>query len=73
MLLLQTMVRAHISSALMAAQVIGSIVTIIARVDGLNSTGPGPTFPSIANNLQGLANAWVSLQSLNFDETSVDL
>ncbi|KAF2860071.1 glycosyltransferase family 5 protein [Piedraia hortae CBS 480.64] len=58
MLLLQTMVRAHITWALMAAQVIGSIATIIARADGLNSVGPGPTFPSIAGGLGGLANCW---------------
>ncbi|KAF2765531.1 hypothetical protein EJ03DRAFT_330849 [Teratosphaeria nubilosa] len=59
MLLLQTMVRAHISWALMFGQVIGSVATIIARADGLNSTGPGSTFPSIAGNLSGLGNAWV--------------
>ncbi|KAK3676019.1 hypothetical protein LTR78_004211 [Recurvomyces mirabilis] len=58
MLLLQTMVRGHVSWALMAAQVIGSVATIIARADGLNSVGPGPTFPDITSNLSGLANAW---------------
>ncbi|KAI7318699.1 hypothetical protein KC318_g21722 [Hortaea werneckii] len=58
MLLLQTMVRAHVTWALIASQVIGSIGTIIARADGLNSTGPGPTFPNLAANLDGLTNAW---------------
>ena len=42
----------------MAAQIIGSIATIIARADGLNSVGPGPTFPNIAGGLSGLGNAW---------------
>lgn len=42
----------------MLAQIIGSIATIIARADGLNSVGPGPTFPNISANLDGLANAW---------------
>ncbi|KAK0793196.1 hypothetical protein LTR02_014660 [Friedmanniomyces endolithicus] len=58
MLLLQTMVRSHLSYAMTVGQVVGSIATIIARADGLNSVGPGPTFPSIAGNLDGLWNAW---------------
>ncbi|KAK3069316.1 hypothetical protein LTR53_012437 [Teratosphaeriaceae sp. CCFEE 6253] len=58
MLLLQTMVRSHLTYAMTVGQVIGSIGTIIARADGLNSLGPGPTFPSIASNLDGLWNAW---------------
>jgi len=58
MILLQTMVRFHVSFALMAAQIVGSISTIIARADGLNSVGPGPTFPDLAVSLAGLANAW---------------
>ncbi|KAK5113286.1 hypothetical protein LTR85_010903 [Meristemomyces frigidus] len=58
MLLLQTMVRVHISWALMFGQVVGSIATIIARADGLNSVGPGPTFPNIGGGLEGLGNAW---------------
>ena len=48
MMLLQTLVRFHITAALVAAQIVGSIATIIARADGLNSIGPGPTFPSFA-------------------------
>ncbi|KAK5706292.1 hypothetical protein LTR97_001279 [Elasticomyces elasticus] len=58
MLLLQTMVRSHLSWAMTIGQVVGSIATIIARADGLNSVGPGSTFPSIASNFDGLANAW---------------
>lgn len=58
MLLLQTMVRFHITFVLMAGQVVGSIATIIARADGLNSVGPGPTFPDLAVSLSGLSNAW---------------
>ena len=42
----------------MFGQVVGSIATIIARADGLNSVGPGPTFPNIAGGLEGLGNAW---------------
>jgi len=52
------MVRAHVSWALMLGQAVGAIGTIIARADGLNSVGPGPTFPNISANLDGLGNAW---------------
>ncbi|GIZ44984.1 hypothetical protein CKM354_000816800 [Cercospora kikuchii] len=59
MILLQTMVRFHCSFALMAGQVIGAIATIIARADGLNSTGPGPTFPNFAGGwVDGLSQPW---------------
>jgi len=37
---------------------VGSIATIIARADGLNSVGPGPTFPDLAVSLAGLHNDW---------------
>ena len=42
----------------MGAQVIGSVATIIARADGLNSLGPGPTFPSFAASYTGLSSVW---------------
>ena len=58
MLLLQTLARFHVTGALMLAQVVGSIGTIIARADGLNSVGPGPTFPNLSISLSGLGNAW---------------
>ncbi|KAF2214124.1 glycosyltransferase family 5 protein [Cercospora zeae-maydis SCOH1-5] len=59
MILLQTMVRFHCSFALMTGQIVGAIATIIARADGLNSTGPGPTFPNFAGGwLPGLSQPW---------------
>jgi alpha-1,3-glucan synthase len=64
MLLLQTLTRFHITFALVGAQVIGSIGTIIARADGLSSTGPLPYFPSLATNIgEGLSYAgfWICL------------
>nr|OQO18342.1 hypothetical protein B0A51_18106 [Rachicladosporium sp. CCFEE 5018] len=64
MLLLQTLTRFHITFALVGAQVLGSIGTIIARADGLSSTGPLPYFPSIATNVgEGLSYVgfWVCL------------
>lgn len=50
MLLLQTLTRFHITFALVAAQVIGSIGTIINRADGLSSTGPLPYYPSVVQD-----------------------
>lgn len=64
MLLLQTLTRFHITFALVAAQVIGSIGTIINRADGLSSTGPLPYFPSLATSIgDGLSYAgfWICL------------
>lgn len=64
MLLLQTLTRFHISFALIASQVVGSIGTIIARADGLSSTGPLPYFPSFAANIsEGLSYAgfWICM------------
>lgn len=48
MLLLQTLTRFHISFALIMAQCVGSIATIINRADGLSSVGPLPYYPSLA-------------------------
>lgn len=53
MLLLQTLTRFHISFALIMAQCVGSVATIINRADGLSSTGPLPYYPSFAYNLTG--------------------
>ncbi|GAB7364057.1 hypothetical protein MBLNU230_g4612t1 [Neophaeotheca triangularis] len=59
MILLQTLTRFHITFVLITAQVVGSIATIIARADGLNSIGPGPTFPSFASGLsEPLSEPW---------------
>lgn len=64
MLLLQTLTRFHITFALVFAQVVGSIGTIINRADGLSSTGPLPYFPSMAFNIgDGLSYAgfWICM------------
>ena len=64
MLLLQTLTRFHITFALVFAQVIGSIGTIINRANGLSSTGPLPYYPSMAYNVgNGLSYAgfWICM------------
>jgi alpha-1,3-glucan synthase len=58
MILLQTLTRIHIAFTLLAAQVLGSIATILARATAPNKIGPGyvssdPTFPhTLANKLK---------------------
>ena len=44
---------------IVAGQIIGSIAVIIARADGLNSVGPGATFPNFAGGwTAGLSQPW---------------
>lgn len=64
MLLLQTLTRFHISFALIVAQCVGSIATIINRADGLSSTGPLPYYPSLAYDISsGVSQAgfWICM------------
>jgi alpha-1,3-glucan synthase len=63
MILLQTMTRFHVAFTLMAAQVVGSVATILARATAPNRLGPGPVFPNLALSTDGLGNAifWVAL------------
>lgn len=58
MLLLQTLTRVHIAFTLIAAQVLGSIATIVARACAPNNVGPGPVFPDFSDGAGGLGNAW---------------
>lgn len=58
MILLQTLTRIHISFTLIAAQVLGSIATMLARAIAPNNIGPGPVFPDFSAGYGGLANAW---------------
>jgi alpha-1,3-glucan synthase len=63
MILLQTMTRFHVAFTLTAAQVVGSVATILARATAPNRLGPGPVFPNLALSTDGLGNAifWVAL------------
>lgn len=63
MILLQTLTRFHIAFTLTAAQVVGSVATIVARATSPNRLGPGPVFPNLALSLDGLGNGvfWVAL------------
>lgn len=62
-ILLQTMTRFHVAFTLTAAQVVGSVVTMVARATAPNNIGPGPVFPNLALTMDGLGDAlfWVAL------------
>ncbi|KAG9707834.1 glycosyltransferase family 5 protein, partial [Aureobasidium melanogenum] len=64
MILLQTLTRFHITFTLVAAQVIGSVATILSRATAPDATGPGDVFPDFSVNWKaGLASAdfWICL------------
>lgn len=50
MILLQTLTRTHIAFTLMAAQVIGSVVTMLGRATAPDKDGPANVFPNLAND-----------------------
>ncbi|QSZ37320.1 hypothetical protein DSL72_009418 [Monilinia vaccinii-corymbosi] len=58
MVLLQTLTRVHIAFTLIAAQVLGSITTMIARACAPNNVGPGPVFPDLSEGVANLGQAW---------------
>jgi alpha-1,3-glucan synthase len=59
MILLNTLTRFHIAFTLVAAQVLGSIATILARATAPNKIGPGDVFPDFSGELsEGLSKVW---------------
>jgi alpha-1,3-glucan synthase len=59
MILLQTLTRMHITFTLLAAQVLGSIATILARATAPNKIGPGDVFPDFSAGVsEPLSKAW---------------
>lgn len=59
MILLQTLTRIHIAFTLIAAQVLGSIATMVARATAPDKIGPGDVFPDFSGGIgDGLTKAW---------------
>lgn len=59
MILLQTLTRFHVLFTLIAAQVLGSIATILARATAPDKVGPGDVFPDFsAGAMPGLGKGW---------------
>ncbi|KAJ6007917.1 hypothetical protein N7540_011893 [Penicillium herquei] len=64
MILLHTMTRFHITFTLLAAQVVGSIATMLARATAPDKLGPGNVFPDFSAGIiagLGKADFWVCL------------
>ena len=63
MILLQTLTRFHIGFTLVAAQVLGSVATILGRATAPDSDGPGSVFPNLVLGTGGLKQPgfWVAL------------
>lgn len=59
MILLQTLTRFHVLFTLIAAQMLGSLATIVGRASAPDKIGPGDVFPNFCvNPREGLASAW---------------
>jgi alpha-1,3-glucan synthase len=59
MMLLQTLTRIHIAVSLVAAQLLGAVVTIIAKATAPDRNGPGDVFPDFsAGIVQGNSKPW---------------
>lgn len=59
MILLQTLTRFHVLFTLIAAQMLGSVATIVARASAPDKLGPGSVFPDFCINArEGLSSAW---------------
>ncbi|KXT07823.1 hypothetical protein AC579_7083 [Pseudocercospora musae] len=58
MIMLGTLTRIHVAFALTAAQVLGSLATMLGRAVAPNRLGPGPISPDISGGIGALASAW---------------
>ncbi|OLN82365.1 Cell wall alpha-1,3-glucan synthase ags1 [Colletotrichum chlorophyti] len=59
MILMLTLTRVHVAAACVAAQVVGSVFTMLGRATAPNNVGPASVFPDISEGLGvAFANAW---------------
>ena len=58
MILLQTLTRFHITFAIVAGQILGSMATIAARAGAPDNVGPASVFPNFALSLDGISGPW---------------
>ncbi|KAJ5153544.1 uncharacterized protein N7482_010022 [Penicillium canariense] len=59
MILLQTLTRIHIAASLCAAQLIGTVTTLVARATAPDRDGPGDVFPDFsAGIIDGISKPW---------------
>ncbi|EFQ32048.1 glycosyl transferase group 1 [Colletotrichum graminicola] len=59
MVLLLTLTRQHVAAALVGAQILGSVATILARATAPDKIGPGDVFPDFSEGIMpGVSRAW---------------
>ncbi|KAK3670004.1 Cell wall alpha-1,3-glucan synthase ags1 [Recurvomyces mirabilis] len=58
MIMLGTLTRIHVAFTITAAQVLGSIATMVARAAAPNKLGPGPISPDITGGVGTIWQAW---------------
>ncbi len=58
MILLGTLTRVHVLATLIAAQVLGSVATMVARAVAPNKIGPGPISPNIGTGVSNIWQVW---------------
>lgn len=59
MMLLQTLTWIHIAVSLMAAQLIGTAITLLAKATSPDRDGPGDVFPDFSRGVvHGLSKPW---------------
>ena len=59
MMLLQTLTRIHIAVSLVVAQILGTLITILAKAVAPDKNGPGEVFPDFsAGIVQGISKPW---------------
>ncbi|KAK5088183.1 Cell wall alpha-1,3-glucan synthase ags1 [Lithohypha guttulata] len=58
MILLVTLTRVHVAFTLVAAQVLGSIATMVSRASAPNRIGPGPISPDVSKGVGEIWQVW---------------
>ena len=59
MILMLTLTRIHVCVAMLVAQVIGSVATMVARATAPNNLGPGDVFPDLSEGVgEALGKGW---------------
>lgn len=59
MMLLQTLTRIHIAACLVVAQILGTLITMLAKATAPDKDGPGDVFPDFSMGaIQGIMKPW---------------
>jgi alpha-1,3-glucan synthase len=65
MMLLQTLTRIHIAATLIVAQILGTLITMLAKATAPDRDGPGDVFPDFSMGVGGALGGnywfWIAL------------